>query len=277
MNSQLEEQACLYALDRLGPGERASFEAQLARDPGLAALVQEYEAAVARAILTLPRSTPPESLLARIEARIDRRVRPPGPARRTMADFPWSRVAKWSLAAVIATSLGILALRLPPRPTGPVVVLAILEADRTRYSEVPLRNAGGDADARFVQLASLAESLWEQNRVARSGQSQPPVDRSFALYDPGSLQGFIAVRELPAVSGNQRYIVWLSDRTTGGVWYAGMLPQGGPDSGLFCFLLEPKAAPQTKRPGIFITLEERDSATAAPKPRGRIVLGTKPI
>jgi hypothetical protein len=277
MNSQLEEQACLYALDRLGPEERASFEALLANDPGLSALVREYEETVARTILTLPRSAPPENLLARIEDQIDRRSASPGPAQRTMAAFPWSRVAKWGLAAVIAASLGILALRLQPRSTGPVVVLAVLEADRTHYSEVPLRHAGGDADARFVQLASLAESLWEQNRAVRPGQSHLPVDRSFALFDPGSLQGFLAVRELPAVSGNQRYLVWLSDQTTGGVWFAGMLPVGGPDSGLYCFLIEPTAAPQTKRPGIFITLEERDTASTTPKPQGRIVLGTKPI
>jgi len=280
MNPQLEDLASLYVLDQLAASERAGFEARLLREPELAALVRDLEAGLARGLRTLPPAGPPAALLGRIEARIDALTAAPPPSPALLpAPARWAGFARWGLATVVAASLAILAVQsLRPAPGRPVFVFVGLDAGRSTFAELPLRGAAPDADARFMQLASLAENYWEKpGDLPVRPQSAAGGSRGYALFDPGSRQGFIAIEQLPALADHQRYHLWIVDAATGGVRDAGILPLAGTNRGLYSFALGPAGAAPSPRPNIFITVEETGATTSPAQPRGKVVLGRRSI
>jgi anti-sigma-K factor RskA len=281
MNDSLEETASLYVLDQLEPRERALVEARLLREPDLAALVRDYESALARGIRALPPQSPPASLFARIESEIEGRI--PHSVRAESADklarsagsTPAFRWMQWGIAAVIAVSLGILAVQ-SLRPTQPVFVVVGLDAHHNTFTELPgSANGGKDPDARFIQLASLATDYW-RNPGALPAQAAPATagNRGYALFDPASQQGFIAIEQLPVLTGNQRYHLWVIDDSSGRVRDAGVLPLAGVNRGLYSFALNPLAGTPATRPNFFVTIEETGATPeTAVRPSGKVVLG----
>ena len=276
MNPQLEELAFLHALDQLDPSERAAFEARLDHDAALAELVRELQDAVDRYVRELPRHEPPAGLLARIEARIGH----PEVRRNPRSPALWSVVARWGIAAVIAVGVGIIAvqsLRQAPLSAGRSLMVVGLEPHQSTLAELPLLTRPQNADARFIQLASLAEQYWEKPedlpfKMASSGQG----GRGYALFDPASNQGFIAVRHLPAVGEGKRYHLWIVDSASGQVREAGVLPVTDPASGLYFFTVAPIEGARPGKFGFFVTAE--DVSVAIPdQPRGKVVLGNKTI
>ncbi len=274
MNNQLEELACLYVLDRLDAAERAAFEARLAREPGLAETVREVEASLARRIRALPRRDPPAGMLARIEARIDG----PAPA---AAGSAWAAAARWGIAAVIAVGVGVIAVqslrRAAPAAARPYVIVVGLDSLRSTLAELPVEDGPKGADASFIRLASLAERFWEKPddlpvKMDPAGQS----GRGYALFDPGSNQGFIAIRQLPAASQGKEYHLWLLDTVSGQVRGAGVLPAAPSARGLYFFSVLPAAAGVPGRPDFFVTAEDAGSPGSA-QPRGKVVLGDSRI
>jgi hypothetical protein len=282
MNESLEEIAVLYVLDQLGPRERAAVEARLTDEPALAALVRDYEAALEAGVHSLPPRPPPASLLQRLEREIDVETRPErkhvsrlsSPAARPPR-LPWVTLARWGLAAVVTVSLATLAIQsLRPRTPQPVFVVVGLDANRTTFAELPSPEAK-DPDARFIQLAATAEDLW-RNPAARPLPAAAADNRGYALFDPASQQGFIAIEQLPALPGNQQYHLWVVDGKSGRIRDAGILPLAGLNRGLYSFALDPADAPphEPARPNFFITVED---ATPTSQPRGKVVLGKETI
>ncbi len=274
MNPQLEELACLYVLDRLDWQERTAFEGRLAHEAELAGLVRELESALSRRVHALPQLEPPAGLLDAIEARIDRQAA----ARR--APLPWSAAARWGLAAVIAIGVGILAvqsLRRPPvAAERPYVLVVGLDSVGSRLAELPVQDHPSNADASFIQLASLAEKYWEKPQDLPVGAApEGPGVRGYALFDPGSSQGFIAVRQLPAAEAGKLYRLWLVDTATGRIRPAGVLPSGAPDSGLYFFSVAPGGA-KADRLDFFVTAEDASLPDPA-QPHGKVVLGDRRI
>lgn len=103
-----EELAALYALDLLEGAERASFEAALAHDPALQALVRELRDTGAALAHTAPSTTPPAALRDRVLASLasppsaagpepDPILRPPLSVFRTVV--PWAAAACFAFAA----------------------------------------------------------------------------------------------------------------------------------------------------------------------------------
>jgi len=277
MNPQLEELACLYVLDELTAGERSAFEARLPEDPELAAHVRELESALARRIRALPRREPPADLLSRIEARIDRLPTSARSPRQTASILPWTSIAHWGIAAVIALSTATIAvqtLRRAPAPaSAPVMIIVGLDSHRSTFAELPVRSRPQTEDARFIQLASLAEELWEKPGDLPAGLgTDGQGGRGYALFDPESNQGFIAIRHLPAVEHDRRYHLWMVDPAAGQPREAGVLPLTGSDSGLFFFSVTPGAKAAAGRLDFFVT-EEDATAPAPIRPRGTVVLG----
>lgn len=278
MNEPLQELACLYVLDRLDASERAVFEARLLREPELAAFVRELEATVSESIHALPQAEVPPTTFSRIEARIAIPV-PVGSSSKTArpnSGITWVSFARWGLAAVIALSLTTIAVQsLRHSPASPVIVLVGLDSNRNTFTELPLRDVAKDEDARFMQLASLAEKYWQQPRDLPERPKLPSSgSRGYALFDPASLQGFIAVEQLPAIAESQRYHLWVLDPATGQIRDVGILPLSGGSSGLYSFTLGADGDPQTARPQIFITIEEAaGSAVEAAQPHGKVILG----
>ncbi|HTO05093.1 MAG TPA: anti-sigma factor, partial [Opitutus sp.] len=260
---------------------RAAFEARLLSDPPLAAFVREIETTVAAGIHALPRRTPPSSILERVEARISAPITAGTPAarpRRT-GTVTWLSFARWSIAAAIALSLTTLAVQsLRHSSAQPMIVFVGLDSNRNTFVELPLPAPATDADSRFIQLASLAEKLWEkpgdlpvQSNLTLTG------GRGYALIDPRSLQGFIAVEQLPPITGNQRYHLWVLDPKSGQIRDAGALPLAGSNSGLYSFMLGSTDDRQSARPNLFITVEDVGETSLPAQPHGKVVLGNHRI
>jgi anti-sigma-K factor RskA len=271
MNTQLEELACLYVLDQLDARERAAFEARLANDPELAATLARIEASLARRVGEIEQHEPPAGTLARIEAHIARAQPPP-----RVAVPVWAAAARWGVAAALAIGVGVIAfrsLRRTPAEVRPYVVVVGLDSLRSRLAEVPVQERARDADASFIQLATLAERFWERPgdlpfKLDSAGQS----GRGYALFDPGSNQGFIAIRQLPAAGRGKEYRLWLLDTASGRVREAGVLPAAAAAGGLYFFSVVPATSAKPGNPDFFVTAEDTGSPDSA-LPRGEVVLG----
>ena len=147
-----------------------------------------------------------------------------------------------------------------------------LDAHRALRSELP-ESAALSKDARFIELASLAERYWQAPDLLpfKSAQGARPGS-GYALYDPASSQGFIGVRRLPEARGAKRYHLWIVDSRTGEVREAGMIPVGKSAEGLYFFSVPAPAGSPASTLGFFVT--EEDAGGAAPaSPHGRVVLG----
>lgn len=268
MKTSADDLACRYVLDQLDPHERAVFEARLLREPELVALVRDFETGLEEGVRLLPRSEPPPGLLHRIESAIDRGAPVTTPA--APRGWSWTSVAQWGIAAVIAVSLAILAWQsLRPAPA-PSVVLVGLDPERGTTAELSLPVNARDPDARFMQLASLAQNL------LKKPQSPAAQNRGYALFDPDSRQGFIAIEQLPALESTQRYHLWVADAHTGRVRDAGVLPMAGSSRGLYSFAL---AADKPESAGVrfFVTVEDDSPTAPADRPHGKVVLGDRPL
>lgn len=281
MNTQLEELACLYVLDRLDARERAALEARLPNDPELAALMRELEATLALRIHSLPQHEPPAGTLARIEARIG--APPAGAARAPSRSIVplWASFARWGIAAVIAVGVGIIAfqsLRRAPAAAGrPYVIVVGLDSLKSTLAELPVKERPQNADASFIQLASLAEKFWRKPEdLPVKLDSTDTAGRGYALFDPGSNQGFIAIRQLPAAAQGKEYHLWLLDTASGQVREAGIIPVAASARGLYFFSVVPTTAAKPGSTDFFVTAEDAGSPDSA-QPRGKVVLGDRRI
>jgi hypothetical protein len=273
MTTQLEELACLYVLDRLNGGDRAAFEARLLREPELADLVRDLEAALRRGIGALPPHEPPAGLLARIDAAIDRPAAPPSSRLVPL----WAAVARWGIAAVIAIGIGVIAVqewrRGPAARPAPYVLVVGLDRAHSTLTRLPLGDAPAGADARFIQLASLAQQYWDKPTdlpatVAADGRE----GGGYAVFDPGTNQGFIAVRGMPAAADGRRYYLWVIDTATGQAREAGALPVAGAGGGLYFFSVAPALGSAPDRLDFTVTAEAPSDGLLT-RPRGQVVLG----
>jgi anti-sigma-K factor RskA len=272
MNTELEELACLYVLDRLDPDERAAFEARLLEDSDLATLTQEFEGALAQRIGALPQHAPPPGLGAHIEARIDRLESAGSSPDRSIF---WAVFARWAAAALVAAGVGAVAFLGLHRPSRPYMIVAGLDSSRSTLAEIPIQDLPKDADASFIQLASLAEKFWKSPaelpvKVASGGKG----GNGYALFDPSSNQGFIAIRTLPSVEQGKRYCLWVLDTASGQTRDAGALPLSDSNPGLYFFSVAPSSGVSAARLEFFVTAE--DAAGNSPgRPKGKVVLGDK--
>ncbi|HEY5229039.1 MAG TPA: hypothetical protein VIJ19_10885 [Opitutaceae bacterium] len=275
MNTHLEELACLYVLDQLGPADRATAEARILCDTEFAAAVAAAESALAAEVAGLPRHEPPASLAARIDAELDGLgiLQAPGSL--------LSVVARWGIAAAIAAGVGTLAyVNLAPAravPTQPHMILVGLDSSNSTLADLPISEAPRDADASFIQLASLAERYWKKpQELPLKMPAGTAGGSAYALFDSGSNQGFIAIRQLPSVEEGKRYHLWVVDTKSGQVREAGILPLSGSSRGLYFFSVAPDAAGSTDRINFFVTAEDGAAADEA-QPRGKVVLGDSRI
>lgn len=279
MNPHNEELACLYVLDQLEPRERAVFEGSLLNDPELRVLVSELESALERRLHALPRLEPPVGLLAQIEARLDRLLAA-GPSRTVRPPAAlWPSVARWGIAALFAIGLLMLALeyrwRVQAAAERPFVIMARLDSRRSTLAELPMKRRPADSDASFIQLASLAEKYWEKpGDLPATPRATGDAGRGYALFDPATNEGFIAIQQLPVIDPGQRYHLWILDTASGQVREAGVLPLAGSNRGLFFFSVAPAGEARSSRLDFFVTAED-SAASVASRPKGRIVLGDR--
>jgi hypothetical protein len=272
MKPQIEELACLYVLDRLSPGERAAFERLLGRDPELAVFVAELEEAANRRIRELPQRAPSPGLLARIEETVGRApiaapaqpLRPP-----RWALVPWAMAAA---AAIALLSVRIYQGRFPTEK--PTIIVVNLGTGGSESSTLPLTGGDRGPDDRFMHLATMAQDYWA--KPERLPGASAKAERAFALFDPTSNQGFIAIRNLPPAQAGRRYRLWIFDPSTRNLRDAGELPANDSPRGLYSFSVLPDEKGAADRLQFFVTAEAADAPSAG-RPAGSVVLGNPTI
>ncbi len=284
MTPPVEELAALYVLDQLEPAERANFEARLEREPELRSLVRSLELTLEQHIRALPQHTPPAALLSRIESQLHANVgqglpTPPSAPPSTPTNILpfWPAFTRWILPAAAAIILGAATFFYldHQRAPQPVILVVGLDPQHNTVTEIPLQTPARDTDARFIQLASLAEQFWtEPNQLPPASDAARNLP-AYALFDPATRQGFIAVQQLPQQPADKRYHLWLVDTETGRALDAGSLPSAT-SRGLYFFSLDPSIAPASGPIHFLITAEDK-TATSPARPRGTPILGQNPI
>ncbi|MFZ1055831.1 MAG: anti-sigma factor, partial [Opitutaceae bacterium] len=107
-------------------------------------------------------------------------------------------------------------------------------------------------------------------KLPSSGQA----GHGYALFDPASHQGFIAIQQLPAVEEGKRYHLWILDTVSGKVRDAGVLPLAGSSTGLYSFSVTPDLVTKPDHMDFFVTAEDT-ARSGANLPSGKVVLGDR--
>lgn len=278
MNPALEELASLYVLDELTPTERTAFEARLLQDPALAALVRELESALAARIRALPPCEPSPDVLARLETQLDRRGAAAGAEAGHAAGWRWAVLGGMAALLLAGVGVGLFRHAFPNVAGGgrPVVIIAALGSSRSASTELTLGRGPTGTDARFIQLASLAQRFWDHpDALPVKVVAAPGGSRGYAVFDPGTEQGYIAVRDVPVPAPGRRYHLWIADTASGRARDLGALPLATGTGGMYFFSATDLSERNPRRLTFFITTEP---TTASPRalPRGSVVLGENP-
>lgn len=231
------ELAAAHALEALDPDEREAFEARLAVDPELRALVDAYRAVAARIGTETPRADPPAALRERILARA--RVTPQehegggtmgatggggrspsragpdgagasspttatdgagGPDIRPLGGRSRRATAvPWLAAAAAVAALVAVGLENRELRTGAETLQAEVER---------LRGDLADARVDVARLDSLTLLLSGEGirLAALRGEGAPPSIR--LLWNPELGTLLVAARDLPALPPNRTYQLW---------------------------------------------------------------------
>lgn len=198
--------AAEYALGTLDAAESAAFEAQLARDPALAAEVAAWQQRLAPLADGTPTVEPPADTYTKILERIggaDNVVQ----LRRRVA--VWRSVAA-GVSAVAAALILLLFMRGPAPEHG--VYVAVLQ--------------GGDAAPAFVAAVDVSSKVIVVRRVGEPA----PADKSYELWALGA--GRVAPQPLGVVDAAVRVPAERVGRLDGTTLAVSLEPQGGSPTGL---------------------------------------------
>lgn len=106
IDERQQELASLYAFDLLEGDERARFEAAVAGNPELRALVDEFRETASRLAHAAPAATPPPELKRRVLASVDRPAAKPTTAAENVIPYrapsAFAAIVPWALAAGFA-------------------------------------------------------------------------------------------------------------------------------------------------------------------------------
>jgi anti-sigma-K factor RskA len=226
IDERTEELASLYAFGLLEGAELAAFEASLARDAGLRALVLELREAASLLSLAAPPAAPSAELKSRLLARLaekpradDRRADPIAP----LAWIPWAIAACLALASVWLAQLYF---------TQKSESIALHEEASLVHLE--MQSMQNQLEAEHIldgrRLANLQEQIKANSDLSHleiaklvSLLGNSPQARAIAVWDPATQQGMLTVEKLPALTSDQDYQLWVidpkySDPVSGGVF-----------------------------------------------------------
>jgi anti-sigma-K factor RskA len=205
IDERTEELASLYAFDLLEGAELAAFEAALAQDAGLRALVFELRETAGALSLAAPAAAPPAWLKSRLFVSLteksreeDRRVTPFAP----LAWFPWA------IAACLAlTSAWLAQLYFSQKSE------SIAQHEQAALAQMEIQSVQNQLEVEQIlasrQLADLQAQLQIAKLVSLLGHS--PQARAIAVWDQATQQGVLTVEKLPALAADQDYQLWVID------------------------------------------------------------------
>ncbi len=216
-----EEEASLYVLGLLPREEAGRFEAAIASDAELAALVGRLETGAAAFAWTAPPRDPPEALRDRIMDRI--RADEPGLAK-VLTPFPSRHPGlPWALAACLALFLGWSAydqyhMRLIVDAFKLRDGLQQMELDRVQTRQAALQNRLAAAlalvSADGKQIADLnARNALSEVRIAALSSMVKDAPQAMAViaWDGAAQRGIVKTLNLPAARSDQDYQLWIID------------------------------------------------------------------
>ena len=215
-----EELAALHALDLLEGDERAQFEAALARDHALAALVADLRESAAALAHIAPTAEPPAALRHRVLASVEQSKVEKSKSKITAfpALLPWLAAACF---AVTAAWVGLLYVgsrseAVLLREQQAIADLA-LKSVRTQLATERLL-AGRQLDDARTQIADLGQQLKTQGDLANfkitalaSLLKNSPEALAVAVWNPTTQQGVLQVDKLPALAADKDYQLWVVD------------------------------------------------------------------
>jgi hypothetical protein len=284
MNTKTEELASLYVLDELNLEERQAFEKRLQSDTELLLLVRELELALEDQIRSLPQHSAPSHLFNRIKDRIE--AVPAAEISQPMLTLRWSTLAGWGMAAALLLGVGLTLLVTSRDPAvspvasqQPVVLIVGMNSDSSVVKHVPATMAVDEFE-NFTQLAEMAETYWAHPDELPGNLGKSPLANTlgsgYAVYDPRSKYGFVAIQNLPLHQEGKNYFLWLKDAGSKVLECAGIIPLQDRKQGLYFFELDGKSSINSNKVTFFITEEEAADAELS-HPKGQLVLGSDRI
>ena len=260
-----EELAALHALGLLEGAERNAFEAELAGDAGLRALVDSFAESTAALALAAPAVEPPAGLKARI-------LEAASPASANVVSFPLRKLMPWAIAAGLALAAGWLA-------TQNMALRNQNDSLRTEreLAEVAYRMSRNQLTERSLIAERMINDLG--NRLRRSEDlsrlkisalaslaGNTKEAQVIAVWDPSQQAGLLTMEKLPPIADTQDYQVWIvdpayKDPVNGGVFHVAA-------DGKVVLAFKPDQ-PVTQAAAFAISLEKKGGV---PKAEGTIVL-----
>jgi anti-sigma-K factor RskA len=261
IDERTEELAALHALDLLEGAERTAFEARLAGDLALQALVRELREIASTLALSAPNATPSPELRARVLAQVagsDERTSAADMGKvvafRRSAWIPWTLAASLAIAAAwfgeewlvgrqesqaLETEIRLadFARRDAENHLKAERILIARQLADADQSLDETRQQLADATRRVTDLdqrvAALSQELKSQGDLAKlkiatltSMLGNSPQALAVAIWDPARQEGIFTVDKLPAAEPDQDYQLWLIDPAlpapvSGGVFAVG--------------------------------------------------------
>lgn len=304
----LEEQASLYVLGLLCRDEEAAFEALVAKDPELSALV----ASLNNATIALARSyeaySPPSDVKTRLMTSItEPKVAPivpfPPPRKKTSLLL---QIVPWTLAATFAAMgamfyreamdankrvvqsvdqekavTGFLSGKVDEERSKGVVLKSQVEElvkklDVLTSTSKDLESKLASAEIAKVALGEQIEELkkssdLDQARIAvmSSLLKSNPKAVAVSIWNQQNQDGVLVVENLPALSPGKDYQLWVIDKDVAAPISAGVFKVDA--QGNYRLSFKPAAA--VKAPAKFAITEEKEGGVASPTMDKMVVIG----
>ena len=282
MNENTKELASLYVLDKLTTDERTVFEKRLETEMELVLLVRELELAVEEQVRKLPQQEVPAEVFSKIESKIQ--FRNPAVKPKPAITISWPVLAGWGMAAALFLGVG-LTLLLTNRDSGgpvasqPVYLVVGMDSDSSAFKTIPAVISQGDLGS-FGDLTQMAENYWDHPDELPTKVGASPLANTlgsgFAVFDPRSKHGYIAIQNLPQQEDGKNYFLWVKDPQANLLECAGIIPMQDRNNGLYFFELDDNSPISSSRVAFFVT-EETASEPMLEKPGGEMVLGSDRI
>jgi anti-sigma-K factor RskA len=246
IDERTEELAALHALDLLEGDEKAAFEARLAADSGLQAMVRDLRDPAAALAFAAPAVAPPPELRARLLEKIGRSApREAGGDSAKLIPFRLPLLIPWAAAAVFAFAAAWLGQSLLAsreeaenlRTESRLAQLALRDAENRQAAERiilgqqltnasqqladvnrQLADARSQAAAASRDVADLTKELQTQADLAQFkittlasmlGNSSQAL--AVAVWNPARQEGVLTVQKLPQLARDQDYQLWVVD------------------------------------------------------------------
>ncbi len=297
IDEESNDLAVQYALGILPRKQVHDFESQLRVDSDLQQVVSDLQELNEMDARESPVVAPPIDGYSRILEQIAPVAVHPKLTRSNIV--PFLGCAGWGLAACFAAAFFVVRsgshsgeVTVAESSVGSSSIIvseltnarAQLTSTGTTTSNPPL--ASGGVELRVLELANLAEAFWSSRLDQDSGggartlltevkqrnrESTENQSEGFTVFDRELKVGVIAVDSLPEIQPNRSYHIWARRGTNEPPVWAGSIPVGEANSGLFFFDLT-NSDPDLIRAQNLSFFVTQESSSTPDRPEGRVVL-----